>query len=151
MYDDQDGNVIECPSCQNTDLRRAGVMSRKQRYQCKACEKYFFPKPPAKLQKQRIKHKLTILLYAGGAQIKDVQEITGNAYATIKSRLAPIIDYFETDKALKAVRRHADTQLIMTDSISDIPNLKKKTWLLIELPSDALETKIVAITRQNPQ
>ncbi|MCI5048724.1 MAG: hypothetical protein MRY32_00110 [Rickettsiales bacterium] len=149
MYDDDNGNPIECPACSNTDIRRSGIQGKKQRYQCKACLKYFIPKPRAAEQKKLLKHKLAIMLYSTGARMKEIEEFTGKRYPTLKSWLGPVFDFFEQDRALKEIRRKPDTDLTIMDTPPKQTDLKGKCWLIVEVEKEAFDGKSVVISNKN--
>lgn len=145
MYDDKDGNPIACTSCGNTDIRRAGMQGKSQRYQCKSCLKFFVPKNPDVERQKRKNHRLAMLLYMAGAKMSEMGEVLNKAHPTLKSWITPLSEIFVNDRALKQVRRKKNAEVIMAKSLSDMPDLNKKFWLLIEVEEDSFDGNSVII------
>jgi transposase-like protein len=74
--------MMNCPTCQSSQIRKNGHHRGKQRYQCKNCDRQFLESYSAKGYSDEVKRQC-LKMYVNGMGFRGVERVSGVHHTTL--------------------------------------------------------------------
>lgn len=119
-----------CPKCQQSNIRKSGIINDRQRYHCKNCNYYFTVKKAGKQIDDYFVTK-ALQLYLEGLSFREIERIIGVSHVTISSwikkyniKRPPFTEFHTSYKVFK--------QNELIDFLNDEKNIKSSGLIITE-------------------